>query len=57
MSITNAAHVMIRGNTFGPLAESAPKGMQTILVEKSKDVRIMNNRGISAEETTAPVPE
>ena len=57
MSITNAAHVTIRGNTFGPLAESAPKGTQTILVEKSKDVRIMNNKGISAEETTAPVPE
>ena len=57
MSITNAAHIMIRGNTFGPLAESAPKGTQTILVEKSKDVRIMNNSGISTEETTAPVPE
>jgi hypothetical protein len=57
MSITNAAHVMIRGNTFGPLAENAPKGTQTILVEKSKDVRIMNNKGISTEETTAQVPE
>jgi hypothetical protein len=57
MSITNAAHVMIRGNTFGPLAESAPKGTQTILVEKSKDVRIMNNSGISTEETAVPVTE
>jgi hypothetical protein len=57
MSITNAAHIMIRGNTFGPLAESAPKGTQTILVEKSKDVRIMDNSGISTEETTVQVPE
>jgi hypothetical protein len=41
---------MIRGNTFGPVAESAPKGTPKILVEKSKDVQIMNNKGISAEE-------
>jgi hypothetical protein len=57
MSITNAAHIMIRGNTFGPLAESAPKGTKTVLVEKSKDVRIMDNSGISTEETTVQVPE
>jgi len=57
MSITNAAHIMIRGNTFGPLAESAPKGTQTILVEKSMDVLFVNNRGISGEETTPQVPE
>jgi len=50
ITITCAAHVMIRGNTFGPVAESAPKGTPKILVEKSKDVQIMNNKGISAEE-------
>jgi hypothetical protein len=52
ITITNAARVMIRGNTFGPLAESAPKGTPKVLVEKSNDVQIMNNEGISAEETT-----
>lgn len=52
MTITNAADVVIRGNTFGPLAESAPKGTPKILVEKSNDVQIMNNKGIAAEETT-----
>jgi len=49
ITITNAAHVMIRGNTFGPLAESAPKGTAKVHVEKSNDVQIMNNKGISAE--------
>jgi hypothetical protein len=43
---------MIRSNTFGPLAESAPKGTPKVLIEKSNDVQIMNNKGISAEETT-----
>ncbi len=52
ITITNAADVMIRGNTFGPLAESAPKGTPKVLVEKSNDVQMMNNKGISAEETT-----
>ena len=52
IAITNAAQVMIRGNTFGPLAESAPKGTPKVLVEKSNDVRIIDNKGISAEEAT-----
>ncbi len=51
ITITNAADVMIRGNTFGPLAESAPKGTPKVLVEKTNDVQITNNKGISAEET------
>ena len=51
ITITNAAHVMIVGNTFGPLAESAAKGTAKVHVEKSNDVQIMNNNGISAEET------
>lgn len=50
ITITCAAGVMIRGNTFGPLAESAPKGTPKILVQKSIDVQIMNNKGISAGE-------
>jgi hypothetical protein len=49
ITITNASHVMIRGNTFGPLAESAPKGTPKVHVEKSNDVQIMNNKGLSAE--------
>ena len=52
IAITNAAQVMIRGNTFGPLAESAPEGTPKVLVEKSKDVRFIDNKGISAEEAT-----
>ena len=52
ITITNAANVMIRGNTFGPIAESAPKGTPKVVVEKSNDVQIINNNGISAEETT-----
>lgn len=52
VTITSAAHVVIRGNTFGPLAESAPKGTPKVLVEKSNDVQIMSNKGISAEETS-----
>jgi hypothetical protein len=52
ITITNAAHVMIRGNTFGPLAESAQKGTPKVHVEKSNDVQIMDNKGISAEETS-----
>ncbi len=50
ITITNAADVMIRGNKFGPLAESAPQGTPKILVEKSRDVQVMNNKGISAKE-------
>lgn len=52
IAITNAAQVMIRGNTFGPLAESAPKGTPKVLVEKSNDVQFIDNKGISAEEAT-----
>ena len=49
ITITNAAKVVIRGNTFGPLAKSAPNGTPKILVEKSKEVQIIDNRGISPE--------
>ena len=52
IAITNAAQVMIRGNTFGPLAESAPEGTPKVLVEKSNDVQFIDNKGISAEEAT-----
>ncbi len=52
ITITSAAHVVIRGNTFGPLAERAPKGTPKILVEKSNDVQIIDNKGIAAEETS-----
>lgn len=52
ITITCAADVMIRGNTFGPLAERAPEGTLKVLVEKCKDVKIIDNKGISAEETT-----
>jgi hypothetical protein len=52
ITITNAAHVIIRGNTFGPLAESVPSGTPKILVEKSECVRITDNQGLSAEQTT-----
>ena len=52
IAITNAAQVMIRSNTFGPLAESAPKGTPKVIIEKSNDVQITNNKGISSEETT-----
>jgi hypothetical protein len=52
ITITCAADVMIRGNTFGPLAERAPEGTLKVLVEKCKDVKIIDNKGISAEEKT-----
>ncbi len=52
ITITSAAQVVIRGNTFGPLAESAPKGTPKVLVEKSNDVQIIDNKGIAAEETS-----
>ena len=52
ITITCASHVMIRGNTFGPLAKGTPKGTAKVLIEKSNDVQIMTNEGISAEETT-----
>ena len=52
ITITNAADVTIRNNTFGPLAETAPKGTPKVLVEKSNDVQIKDNKGIAAEETT-----
>ena len=52
VTITSAAHVVIRGNTFGPLAERAPKGTPKVLVEKSNDVQIIDNKGIAAEETS-----
>ncbi len=57
ITITCAAHVMIRGNTFGPLAKNAPKGTPKVHVEKSNDVKFINNQGLSAEETTVQKPE
>ena len=45
--VTNADHVIIRGNTFGPLAEAAPTGTQKIQIKDSADVKITNNAGIS----------
>jgi hypothetical protein len=56
ISITNAAQVVIRGNTFGPLAASAPNGTPTILVEKSNDVQIMDNQGISSATSWLAAP-
>jgi hypothetical protein len=56
IAITNAAQVMIRGNTFGPLAESAPKGTPKVLVEKSNDMQFIDNKGISAEEISVREP-
>ena len=44
--ITNAAHVMIRHNTFGPLSEIAPKDTPKVLVQHSNDVQLMNNPGL-----------
>ena len=52
ITITNAAQVTVRGNKFGPLAEWAPPGTPKILVEKSADVRITDNQGLTAEQTT-----
>lgn len=52
IAITNAAQVMIRGNTFGPLAESAPKGTPKVLVKTSNDVQFIDNKGIFAGEAT-----
>jgi len=49
--LTCASQVMIRGSTFGPLAKGTPKGAPKVLIEKSNDVQIMTNKGISAEET------
>jgi hypothetical protein len=52
IAITNAAQVMIRGNTLGPLAESAPNGTPKILVERSVNVQIIDNQDISAPATS-----
>ena len=52
ITITNAAKVVIRGNTFGPVAASAPKGTPKVLVEKSIDMQFLGNKGISAGEMT-----
>ncbi|MCX6938180.1 MAG: right-handed parallel beta-helix repeat-containing protein [Verrucomicrobia bacterium] len=47
ITITNAAKVVIRDNIFGPLAQSAPKDTPKILIEKSKDVIITNNKDVA----------
>jgi hypothetical protein len=46
ISVTNAAHVLIRGNTFGPRAEGTPEGMAKVLIEKSNAVQIIDNHGL-----------
>lgn len=45
ITITSAARVTIRGNTFGPPAESVPKDSAKIFVERSTDVKIWENTG------------
>lgn len=51
ITITCAADVMIRDNTFGPLAKGTPQGTPKVLIENSTNVQLMTNTGISAEET------
>jgi hypothetical protein len=46
ITVTRAAHVRIRANTFGPLAGGLPKETPKVLVEKSKDVQITDNEGL-----------
>jgi hypothetical protein len=46
ITVTNAAHVLIRGNTFGPRAEGTPEGMAKVLIEKSNAVQIIDNHGL-----------
>ncbi len=47
LHVTNAAHVMIRGNTFGPLAADRAAGTRRrYVIENSNDVQTMNNPGL-----------
>lgn len=50
ITITNADQVMIRGNTFGPLAKNVAKGTPKILVENSGLVQISDNKGAFTED-------
>ena len=45
--ITNASQVVVRGNTFGPLAKGVPPGTPKILVMKSKETTIKDNRDVA----------
>lgn len=45
--ITNASQVVIRGNSFGPLAKGVPPGTPKILVMKSKATTITDNRDVA----------
>lgn len=45
--VTNASHVTIRGNTFGPLAATAPPDTKKIQIDNSLDVQMIGNQGIS----------
>ena len=45
--ITNASQVVVRGNTFGPLAKGVPPGTPKILVMKSKETTITDNRDVA----------
>ena len=44
--ITNAAHVVLRGNRFGPMSPIAPPGTPKVLVEMDNDVQFVHNAGL-----------
>ena len=44
--MTNAQQVIIRNNTFGPLAATAPPGTKKIAIENCSDMQMTNNRGL-----------
>jgi hypothetical protein len=43
---TGAARVLIRGNTFGTPGAGTPAGTPKILVERSRNVQIVDNTGL-----------
>jgi hypothetical protein len=48
--IRNADGVIIRNNTFGPPASTAPAGAKPLVVEVSRHVSVQGNRGVPDEE-------
>jgi hypothetical protein len=48
--IRNADGVIIRNNTFGPPAPTAPPGAKPLVVEVSRNVSIKGNKGVPDEE-------
>lgn len=46
ITITGAARVLIRGNTFGTPGAGTPAGTPKILVERSRNVQIVDNTGL-----------